>query len=548
MSPVSKPPLRTRLVETDEFVTVTEIVPSRGLALDPPARRSLEAARALVDDPRIAAISITDSAGGHAMASPVPLAEELLAKGQDVIVHVACRDRSRNALRSLAWELEARGIRNVLAVSGDHPVEGTGGLSEPVFDLDSVGLLALYHDLVNEPGPDGAEHAPGLFLGTAVSPFKRLEAEVILQYLKLGMKARAGADFVIPQLGYDARKWDELLRWMRLYEIRLPVLANVYVLTRTVARLFNANAIPGCVVSNGLLAAIEKAAGGPDKGKAWFLELAAKQVAIARGMGFRGAYLAGHTLPAADVDRILALAETFAPDWAELAKDVQHSPAGTFFVYKRDPATGLNTDELDPRYAHSLAPAARARVRRRGSLMYRANRLTHDLAFTPGTPGYRAAATFYTAVEKYHLSRPAHVLEHAVKVPLFDCRDCGDCSLPDVAYLCPESQCPKGERNGPCGGSHDGVCEVLPRPCVWVRAYDRLKPYGEELTLLDRPPVVVDNALRRTSAWANTYLGRDHYGRAAAGASSAAERPAAEPSLASTPSPTPAAPSKETRA
>jgi methylenetetrahydrofolate reductase (NADPH) len=539
-----KPSLRSRLIETDEFVTVTEIVPSRGLALDPPARRSLEAARALVDDPRIAAISITDNAGGHAMASPVPIAEELLARGQDVIVHVACRDRSRNALRSLGWELQARGIRNVLAVSGDYPVEGTGGLSGPVFDLDSAGLLALYHDLANEPGPDGAEHAPGLYLGTAVSPFKRLESEVMLQYLKLGLKARAGADFVIPQLGYDSRKWDELLRWMRLHEIRLPVLANVYVLTRTVARLFNANEIPGCVVSDRLLATIEKAAAGPDKGKAFLLELAAKQVAIARGLGFRGAYLAGHSLPAADVDRILVQAATFAADWPALAKEVQHSPAGTFFAYRRDPDTGLNTDEPDPRYARSITPGARARARRRGSLVYKANRLTHDLAFTPGTPGYRAATRFYEAVERRHLSRPAHLLEHAVKIPLFDCQDCGDCSLPDVAYLCPESQCPKGERNGPCGGSHEGICEVLPQPCVWVRAYDRLKPYGEELTMLDRSPVVIDNALRRTSAWANTYLGRDHYGRAAA-ALTAATPTAATPGA---PASTPASPVKENKA
>jgi methylenetetrahydrofolate reductase (NADPH) len=544
MSSTAKPPLRTRLVTSDEFVTVTEIVPSHGLALDPPARRSLEAARALVDDPRIAAISITDNAGGHAMASPVPLAEELLARGQDVIVHVACRDRSRNALRSLAWELEARGIRNVLAVSGDHPVEGTGGLSEPVFDLDSVGLLTLYRDLVNEPGPDGAEHAPGLYLGAAVSPFKRLEAEVIPQYLKLGMKARAGADFIIPQLGYDARKWDELLRWMRLHDLRLPVLANVYVLSRTVARLFNSSAIPGCVVSDELLELVERAAAGPDKGKGFFLELAAKQVAIGRGMGFRGAYLAGHSLPAADVDRILAQAETFAPDWPALARELQFSPRGTFFVYRRDPASGLNTDELEPRYARSLAPRARARARRRGSLAYKANRLTHDLVFAPGTPGFRAAARFYAAVERYHLGRPAHIAEHAVKVPLFDCRDCGDCSLPDVAYLCPESQCPKGERNGPCGGSHDGICEVLPRPCVWVRAYDRLKPYGEELTMLDREPVLVDNALRRTSAWANTFLGRDHYGRQAAAAAASAARATAGAGAAGRA----AAPTKETPA
>ncbi len=522
---MTKPSLRSRLVESDEFVTVTEVVPARGLALDGPARRSLEAARALVDDPRIAAVSITDNAGGHAMLGPAMLAEEFLARGQDVIVHVACRDRSRNALLSLAWELERRGVRNVLAVSGDHPVDGFRGLSEPVFDVDSVGLIQLYQGLVNEPGPDGAEHAPGLFLGTAVSPFKRLESEVILQYLKLGLKARAGADFVIPQLGYDSRKWDELLRWMRLHDVRLPVLANVYVLTRTVARLFNANAIPGCVVSNGLLATIEKAAAGPDKGRAFFLELAAKQVAIARGMGFRGAYLAGHSLPAADVDRILALAQTFGADWPALAREVQHSPSGTFFVYRRDPATGLNMDELDPRYARSISPGARARARRRGSAWYRLNRVAHARLFDPDSAGFRVAGAAYERVERWHVDRPLHVLEQAAKVPLYDCRDCGDCSLPDVAYLCPESQCPKGERNGPCGGSHDGTCEVLPRPCVWVRAYDRLKPYGEELAMLDRPPVITDHRLRRTSAWANTFLGRDHFGRAAA-AEAAARTPA----------------------
>jgi len=32
--------------------------------------------------------------------------------------------------------------------------------------------------------------------------------------------------------------------------------------------------------------------------------------------------------------------------------------------------------------------------------------------------------------------------------------------------------------------------------------------------MLERPVTVQDNALRRTSAWANTFLGRDHVGRA----------------------------------
>jgi methylenetetrahydrofolate reductase (NADPH) len=48
-----------------------------------------------------------------------------------------------------------------------------------------------------------------------------------------------------------------------------------------------------------------------------------------------------------------------------------------------------------------------------------------------------------------------------------------------------------------------------------VRAYERLKPYGEELAMLERPPVIVDNRLRRTSAWANTFLERDHFAKGA---------------------------------
>ena len=63
----------------------------------------------------------------------------------------------------------------------------------------------------------------------------------------------------------------------------------------------------------------------------------------------------------------------------------------------------------------------------------------------------------------------------------------------------------------------DGECEVPGKRCVWAVAYERLKPYGEALTMLEREPVIQDNALRGTSAWANTYLGRDHYGRQAGG-------------------------------
>jgi methylenetetrahydrofolate reductase (NADPH) len=102
--------------------------------------------------------------------------------------------------------------------------------------------------------------------------------------------------------------------------------------------------------------------------------------------------------------------------------------------------------------------------------------------------------------------------EHLNKVALFHCLNCGDCALFDIAYVCPMSQCPKNQRNGACGGSYEGWCEVYPneKKCIWVQAYERLKAYGEEDTLGKNmvPPCNWD--LWQTSSWLNFYLGRDH--------------------------------------
>ena len=229
-------------------------------------------------------------------------------------------------------------------------------------------------------------------------------------------------------------------------------------------------------------------------------------------MGFAGIYLSGHR-DAAEIVRVLELAAAHDPaDWRALVPDVTFAQPGAFHLFEPD-GTGLSTDELARTYRSSLSEASRRRARARVAPFYRLNRVVHDRVFEPGTTGFSAWASVYRAVERARLGRPLHVLEQAVKVPMYDCRDCGDCSLPDIAYQCPEGHCAKNQRNGPCGGSRDGRCEVGDRPCIWAETYRRLKPYGEELTMLDRPPILTDNRLRRTSAWANTFLERDHFAR-----------------------------------
>jgi methylenetetrahydrofolate reductase (NADPH) len=103
-------------------------------------------------------------------------------------------------------------------------------------------------------------------------------------------------------------------------------------------------------------------------------------------------------------------------------------------------------------------------------------------------------------------------LEHLTKVVTNECLHCGDCALFDAAYLCVTSQCPKGQRNGPCGGSFEGWCEVYPgeKECIYVRAYRRLKSHGQEDSLAAYYVPPADYDLRWTSSWLNYYMGRDH--------------------------------------
>ena len=531
-------PLRDRLADPAAFATIVELVPWRGVLDDPSGQRARAMAGALAADPRVHALSVTDNAGGHAMASPEILGRELLAAGSDVIVHVACRDRNRNELISLGWRLASAGFGNVLCLSGDYPVAGYEGLPRPVFDLDSVALLAMYADIAAGRWPvtgdksgghgggasaggasAGSSPRPDFFLGAVVNNHKRLEAEVMPQYQKLALKVRAGAGYVISQVGYDARKQDELLRWMHQAGLDVPTIANAFLLTRGAARAFHSGRIPGCTVTDELLAVVEREGASPDKGKAFFIELAAKQTAIAKGLGYRGIYVGG-AMSHEDMTRILDLADSFAPDdWRTFAGEIRYAQPGEFHFFERDRETGLSTDVVSKAYLRGKRRAARPPHVLRAPLAYTVNRLVHDTVFAPGTSGFRVGARAHAAAERRHLGKPLHLLEQAVKVPLYDCRDCGDCSLPDIAYLCPESQCAKNQRNGPCGGTHDGECEVPGRTCIWVRAYDRLLAWGESDGMLDRPPVVTDNALRRTSAWGNTFLERDHLAkRAASGA------------------------------
>jgi len=107
---------------------------------------------------------------------------------------MVCRDRNRIAMQSDILGAYALGIRNLLCLSGDHPIFGDHPKAKKVFDIDSIQLIGMVKKMRDEGKfLSGAEIAvkPAIFIGAAANPFGE---PVEFRVLRLAKKIEAGAD------------------------------------------------------------------------------------------------------------------------------------------------------------------------------------------------------------------------------------------------------------------------------------------------------------------------------------------------------------------
>ncbi len=495
------------LLDPNTFSITWELVPGRG-AFEKDQDTVLACAEKAAQGGKVHALTLTDNPSGKPAISAEMLGVEVNKLGIEPLVHFTCKDKNRNELESLLHAMERAGVRNILAMTGDYTYEGQRGRARPVFDLDASQLLGIISDMnrgLEVPALRGTTvlKPTHFFAGAAVSPFKALEAEQMGQYYKLGKKLRAGAQFIVTQLGYDARKFQEALLMVRLLGYRdIPVIGNLYVLGAAPARLMNKNGVPGCIVTDKLLAEIEQEAADKATAKAKRMERAAKMYAFMKGMGFAGVHIGGHGLKYEDVEFIIQRGEELVPNWLDLVHEFDYPQPNGWYYFERDPKTGLNSDK----------PVDRSKERPGVGLGTRGMRLLHHSIFEPKGVFYGLMSSVSKAIDGTALEHPFTRLEHIGKQVTNECLHCGDCALFDIAYLCPMSQCPKNQRNGPCGGSYEGWCEVYPgkQQCIYVKAYNRLKHYGQEHELGEYQVPPCNWELFRTSSWLNYFLGRDH--------------------------------------
>jgi methylenetetrahydrofolate reductase (NADPH) len=441
----------------------------------------LEVAARIGAIPQIAAIGVTSYAGGQTGHDPVRIAAGVRDLGLTPNIHLTCVSQNRHSIAESLRKLQSLGLNNVFTITGDWP-KGAG--STPVFDVDSVQLAAAAAEI-------RAREGTPFHISVAVSPFKYQREDCLYQYVKLEKKIAAGADMAITQVGWDAKKFVELQRYLSERGLTTPMLGNVYVLGAKAAERMGTGNPPGCWASPELVAATAREAAAADKGLSARLERAAISVAILKGIGYAGAYLGGTHDPA-QMAHIIGRGEELAPRWEELLDELQFGRRGGFYLY--EPTT-------EPKPVRTLLPVV---------LDAAAAVLPVPWAKNPrDTAGRRALKAFFGWLDRQPgLSHLFERFEYYSKAEIFGCKNCGNCVLGSMEYVCPQT-CPKQMRNGPCGGTNHGQCEVIPeQPCIWVKVMDRAQAAGdlESLKTFVPPP---DRTLAGTASWLNFYLERD---------------------------------------
>jgi methylenetetrahydrofolate reductase (NADPH) len=210
----------------------------------------------------VTACNVTDNPGSCACFSSL-VASYLVQQqtGMEVVYQLRCSDRNRIALTSDLLGASALGLKNVLALTGDHTLLGDMPNAKPVFDLDSTVLVGMIRRMVDEGldlnGNEILGSNPQFNIGVGANPNSNpIEPEI----LKIVRKIENGADFIQTQVCYDINKTLEFLRMFKVFEI--PILVGIFPMKNFgTANYFNAH-VPGVSVPTDLMTAFNNVKNG----------------------------------------------------------------------------------------------------------------------------------------------------------------------------------------------------------------------------------------------------------------------------------------------
>ncbi len=217
------------------------------------------------------AVNITDNQTAIVRMSSVAAAVLAFQAGLEPIMQMTCRDRNRLAMQSDLLGAYALGLRNVLCLTGDHQTFGNHPQAKNVHDLDSMQLIQMVVGLRDKAAFQCGEEIKGInprfFVGAAENPFGD---PFDWRPLRLGKKARAGADFIQTQLIYNIPRFREFMK--RVVDLgvhkQVYILAGVGPIKTPGAAKYMRDQVPGMDVPTEIVERMEAAGKGIDDKKA----------------------------------------------------------------------------------------------------------------------------------------------------------------------------------------------------------------------------------------------------------------------------------------
>jgi len=260
-------------------------------AITAPAAEALEAAAVLqAQGIGLFAVQPPETARTHLDSLDMALHLQQQA-GAETVATVATWDKTIMTLQADLLGAHALGLRSVISTTGSPPVRGDYPAVDGIWEVDSLGLIALLDGLNKGRDSNGLALTTrtSFCIGARVNPGARdMDAEIA----RARAKIRAGAHFLVSRPVYEL---DSLLRVVSALEAaQTPLLLSITPLRSFEEADYLAHEVPGVTIPPGTLRAMERA--GRGAARATGIELAAGLLRDARKL------VSGVILTAAEED------------------------------------------------------------------------------------------------------------------------------------------------------------------------------------------------------------------------------------------------------
>ena len=255
-------------LNSGKFVVTSEVAPPKGTNLEK-MYHHIDILKDSVD-----AINVTDHQSSVMRFPSIGGCLTIKEQGGEPILQMTCRDRNRLALQAELLLAHARGIRNVLCLTGDAVLVGDHKEAKGVFDLDSSQLLRTIRLMESgqDMGGNDLDGAVEFCIGAIVTP----EAQPIEpQLIKFEKKVESGAEFFQTQAIYDLDRFSSFMQYARQFPVK--VLAGIVLLSSARMARYMTENVPGIFVPQNLIDELVAAPKGEALAKG--IEIAGRMIA-----------------------------------------------------------------------------------------------------------------------------------------------------------------------------------------------------------------------------------------------------------------------------